>query len=131
MLTQFHLNAHTHLAQYWRKALLDEIKARCHGVVRTARQKNATGLIAEQQRWQDRLQHKHAASCAANLKSISPRLNRGRCKRKCGRIELRPVDLRVADLCGGLNANQMLAHQPRLRPLRTDMMNVKRLACNH
>jgi len=128
---QLQLDANAQSAQQRGEAALEEVVRRRHRVVGATAERDAAGLGAEHQRGQHRLQHQRAAAGRANVEGVVARTRFPRLEDQGLRAEFGAFHPRGTDRRGGLHAGEVLAHQPRLRTLRTDALDREGLAGAH
>jgi len=128
---QLQLQPHTQPPHQRRKGAFQKIKRRRHRVVRATRQLDLAQPVGQHQRGQHRLQHQQATACGGNLKTVVARTHYAGCEHQRLRIQLRALGLPAAHGHRRLHAGQVLAHQPRLGPPRTDARDVQWAAGDH
>src|SRR5690606_347138 len=102
----------------------DEIRTRCQWVVRAALQPHPGGCLGLPQGRQQGLQYQRRRAGTADGEVILTGLYRTRHEPQRGRAQRRTFNLRITDLCRGVDGSQMLAHQPWTRTRGADVIHV-------
>ena len=117
--------------QQGRIAARQEMERRRGRVMRAAAQRQAAGRVRHHQGRPQRLQQQSATARRAQMETVVTRPRFAWREAQRLRVQFRALRARAADLGRGVDAAQMLPHQPGLGPPRPDAGHGERLARAH
>jgi len=115
------LDARAHAVENRQEDPLDEVEGRGGHIVRAALDDEARRPVREDERHQQGLQDETGAAGGPDRETVIAGADPARTEDELPRAEAQPLAFGAADLAGGLDRGQMLAHQSRLLALAADI----------